>query len=101
MGGTLTVSVRADHDMWRIQLHRQRSRHERPADREDLRAVPDATSTAAPASALAIVYQIVQGHEGKINVRSAPGRGTEFMLQLKRPALSCPPPKRSTAHIRR
>ena len=34
---------------------------------------------------LAIVYQIVQAHEGKIMVRSVPGQGTVFSLQLKRP----------------
>jgi two-component system sensor histidine kinase PilS (NtrC family) len=34
---------------------------------------------------LAIVYQIVQAHEGKIMVRSVPGQGTVFSLQLRRP----------------
>ncbi|HLX74023.1 MAG TPA: ATP-binding protein [Terriglobales bacterium] len=34
---------------------------------------------------LAIVYQIVQAHEAKIMVRSVPGQGTVFSLQLRRP----------------
>jgi two-component system sensor histidine kinase PilS (NtrC family) len=34
---------------------------------------------------LAIVYQIVQAHEGKIMVRSVPGQGSVFSLQLRRP----------------
>ncbi|MGA9528920.1 MAG: ATP-binding protein [Terriglobales bacterium] len=33
---------------------------------------------------LAIVYQIVQGHEGKVWARSEPGKGTSFVLRLKR-----------------
>ena len=40
---------------------------------------------------LAIVYQIVQAHEGKILVRSVPGQGTVFSLQLKRADVAAEP----------
>ena len=33
---------------------------------------------------LAIVYQIVQAHEGKVWARSEVGRGTSFVLRLRR-----------------
>src|SRR5580700_3802533 len=33
---------------------------------------------------LALVYQIVQAHEGKIFARSKPGQGTTFVLRLRR-----------------
>jgi signal transduction histidine kinase len=32
---------------------------------------------------LAIVYQIVQAHDGKIFARSSPGMGSEFVIELK------------------
>jgi len=33
---------------------------------------------------LAIVYQLVQGHHGRIQVKSAPGKGTRFLVVLPR-----------------
>jgi hypothetical protein len=33
---------------------------------------------------LAVVYQIVQAHEGKVWARSKPGQGTTFVLRLRR-----------------
>jgi two-component system sensor histidine kinase PilS (NtrC family) len=33
---------------------------------------------------LAIVFQIVRGHHGRIHVKSAPGKGTRFLIELPR-----------------
>ena len=46
---------------------------------------------------LAIVYQIVQAHEGKVWARSELGKGTSFVLRLRR--LDRPTPERKPATI--
>jgi two-component system sensor histidine kinase PilS (NtrC family) len=83
-GGTLTVTIRADQDLWRVNFSDTGPGMSGP----QLEKIFEPFQTdfyGGTGLGLAIVYQIVQGHEGKISVRSAPGRGTEFMLQLKRP----------------
>lgn len=88
-GGTLTVSMRSDHDMWRIHFNDDGPGMAGPQI-EKIFEPFQSEFYGGTGLGLAIVYQIVQGHEGKITVRSAPGRGTEFMLLLKRPGRPSP-----------
>jgi two-component system sensor histidine kinase PilS (NtrC family) len=84
-GGTLTVTVRADRDVWRVNFSDNGPGMSGP----QIEKIFEPFQTdfhGGTGLGMAIVYQIVQGHEGKITVRSAPGRGTEFMLQFKQPA---------------
>jgi hypothetical protein len=45
---------------------------------------------------LAVVYQIVQAHEGKVWARSKPGQGTTFVLRLRRFDAESPAPSSRT-----
>lgn len=83
-GGTLTVSILDDGDMWRVHFA-DTGPGMTGAQLEKIFEPFQSEFYGGTGLGLAIVYQIVQGHEGKISVRSAQGRGTEFMLQLKRP----------------
>jgi two-component system sensor histidine kinase PilS (NtrC family) len=83
-GGTLTVTIRADHDLWRVHFSDTGAGISGP-QLEKIFEPFQSEFYGGTGLGLAIVYQIVQGHDGKISVRSAPGRGSEFMLQLKRP----------------
>ncbi len=81
--GTLTVRIHPDHDLWRI--HFSDTGPGMPAQQIEKIFEPfQSEFSGGTGLGLAIVYQIVQGHDGKITVRSAPGRGTEFIVQLKR-----------------
>ena len=84
-GGTLTITVRMDRDVWRVNFA-DSGPGMTGAQIEKIFEPFQTAFQGGTGLGLAIVYQIVQGHEGKISVRSAPGRGSEFMLQLQRPA---------------
>jgi two-component system sensor histidine kinase PilS (NtrC family) len=47
---------------------------------------------------LAIVYQIVQAHEGKVWARSETGKGTSFVLRLRRMQVASAGPPAATAN---
>jgi signal transduction histidine kinase len=46
---------------------------------------------------LALVYQIIQGHQGSIQVESRAGKGARFVIDLPRQALPTVPRKSGTA----
>jgi signal transduction histidine kinase len=46
---------------------------------------------------LALVYQIIQGHQGSIQVDSQPGKGARFLIDLPLEALPSMPAKAGTA----
>ncbi len=46
---------------------------------------------------LALVYQIIQGHQGSIKVYSQPGKGARFVIDLPREALPPTPAQAGTA----
>jgi two-component system sensor histidine kinase PilS (NtrC family) len=81
-GGTLTVSLVPGHGSWLISIadtgrgltHQQIEKIFEPFQSQ----FEGGTGLGLP-----IIYQIVQAHDGKIWVRSTPGQGAEFVLELK------------------
>lgn len=88
-GGVLTVAVATDGDDFRLTVRDEG----RGISRDDQRRVFEPFHSTSPMGAglgLAIVYQIVREHSGQIQIRSAPGRGTEVLVRL--PLIRVPVP---------
>lgn len=91
-GGTLTVSLSvsaADDSRWRISFADTGT----GMTRQQLEKVFEPYQSwfrSGTGLGLAISYQIVQAHQGKITVRSEPGNGAEFILELDRVLESLP-----------
>ena len=82
-GGTLTVSVEPADDDWQINFA-DTGPGMSPQLIEKVFEPFQSQFEGGTGLGLAIVYQIVQAHEGKVWARSKPGRGSVFVLRLRR-----------------
>ena len=82
-GGTLTVSVEPAEDDWQINFA-DTGPGMSPQLIEKVFEPFQSQFEGGTGLGLAIVYQIVQAHEGKVWARSKPGRGSVFVLRLRR-----------------
>jgi two-component system sensor histidine kinase PilS (NtrC family) len=93
--GTLTVTLGADEDYWRIAFA-DTGAGMTPHQTEKIFEPFQSAFEGGTGLGLAIVYQIVRAHQGLIGVSSEHGKGTEFVVRfLKAPA---PEPSSETAN---
>ena len=82
-GGKLTVAVESLGDDWQVAFT-DTGTGMTPQHIEKIFEPFQSNFEGGTGLGLALVYQIVQAHEGKVWARSKPGQGTTFVLRLRR-----------------
>jgi two-component system sensor histidine kinase PilS (NtrC family) len=82
-GGTLKVSIERQGDDWQVSFA-DTGTGMTPQQTEKLFEPFQSSFEGGTGLGLAVVYQIVQAHEGKVWARSKPGQGTTLVLRLRR-----------------
>jgi two-component system sensor histidine kinase PilS (NtrC family) len=82
-GGTLRVSLEAVGDDWQVSFS-DTGPGMSPQQREKIFEPFQSGFEGGTGLGLAIVYQIVQAHDGNVWARSQLGKGTTFVLRLRR-----------------
>ncbi|MGA8501695.1 MAG: ATP-binding protein [Candidatus Sulfotelmatobacter sp.] len=82
-GGTLKVSIDRLADDWQVSFA-DTGTGMSPQQTEKIFEPFQSNFEGGTGLGLAVVYQIVQAHEGKVWARSKPGQGTTFVLRLRR-----------------
>jgi two-component system sensor histidine kinase PilS (NtrC family) len=82
-GGTLRVAVESIGDDWQISFA-DTGTGMTPQQTEKVFEPFQSNFEGGTGLGLAVVYQIVQAHEGKVWARSRPGQGTTFVVKLRR-----------------
>jgi two-component system sensor histidine kinase PilS (NtrC family) len=82
-GGTLKVSIDRQGDDWQVSFA-DTGTGMTPQQTEKLFEPFQSNFEGGTGLGLAVVYQIVQAHEGKVWARSKPGQGTTLILRLRR-----------------
>lgn len=82
-GGNLNISVERSGDDWQVGFS-DTGIGMTPQQTEKIFEPFQSSFEGGTGLGLAVVYQIVQAHEGKVWARSKPGEGTTFILRLRR-----------------
>jgi two-component system sensor histidine kinase PilS (NtrC family) len=82
-GGTLRVALERHGDDWQASFA-DTGKGMTPQQTEKIFEPFQSNFEGGTGLGLAVVYQIVQAHEGKVWARSKPGQGTTFVLRLRR-----------------
>jgi two-component system sensor histidine kinase PilS (NtrC family) len=95
-GGTLRVGIERLGDDWQITFADTGSGMT-PQQTEKIFEPFQSNFEGGTGLGLAVVYQIVQAHEGRVWARSKPGQGTTFVLRLHRLESELPSPHTSSS----